>query len=737
MSADQTADIDLLIQGDHSDPFGFLGMHQIEAGESRAVVVRAFVPEAERVSVVEADGSTQHAMQKLRDEGFFELTFTGRGERFPYRLKAANRFGDTWEFHDPYSFPPLLSDYDLHLLKEGTHYRNYEKLGSHVRTVDGVRGVHFAVWAPNAKRVSLIGDFNQWNGHRHPMRFHSGAGIWEIFIPGLREEAVYKFEIKWRRFGLIVPKTDPYAFYFERRPKTAAIVYDINKYQWRDEVWMNEREGKNALDAPISIYEVHLASWMRAPEEGDRYLNYRELAHKLVDYVKQMGYTHIELLPVTEHPYDGSWGYQTIGYFAPTSRHGEPDDFMYFVDYFHRNGIGVILDWVPAHFPKDGHGLAYFDGTHLYEHADPRKGEHQDWGTLIFNYERNEVRNYLLGNALFWLEKYHIDGMRVDAVASMLYLDYSRKEGRWVPNKYGGRENLEAVDFVKKFNELVHEQHPGAITFAEESTSWPLVSRPTRDGGLGFDFKWNMGWMNDTLKYFATDPLYRKFHQGKLTFSLMYAFSENFVLPLSHDEVVHGKHSLLDKMPGDVWRKFANLRALYGYMYGHPGKKLLFMGDEFGQWIEWNHQRSLDWHLLDYDSHRGIQGYVKDLNHLYSSEPSLFEVDFDSSGFQWLDFHDAQGSTIAFMRKAKNADDYLIFALNFTPVPRLGYRLGVPEEVFYKEVLNSDSASYGGSNLGNQGGVTSKAEGWAGWPCLIEMTLPPLAVVVLKPQRHG
>ena len=736
MSTVQTFDIDLLIQGDHPDPFGFLGMHEIEAGELKAVVVRAFVPEAERVSVVEADGSTQHAMQKLRDEGFFELTLTDRGERFPYRLKAANRFGDSWEFHDPYSFPPLLSDYDLHLLNEGTHYRNYEKLGSHVRVVDGVRGVHFAVWAPNARRVSLIGDFNHWNGQRHPMRFHSGAGVWEIFIPGLREEALYKFEIKWRRFGLIVQKTDPYAFYFERRPKTAAIVYDINKYQWRDEVWMNERKDKNALDAPISIYEVHLASWMRAPEEGDRYLNYRELAHRLVDYVKQMGYTHIELLPVTEHPYDGSWGYQTIGYFAPTSRHGEPDDFSYFVDYFHRNGIGVILDWVPAHFPKDGHGLAYFDGTHLYEHADPRKGEHQDWGTLIFNYERNQVRNYLLGNALFWLEKYHIDGMRVDAVASMLYLDYSRKEGRWLPNIYGGRENLEAVDFVKKFNELVHEQHPGAITFAEESTSWPLVSRPTSEGGLGFDFKWNMGWMNDTLKYFATDPLYRKFHQGKLTFSLMYAFSENFVLPLSHDEVVHGKRSLLDKMPGDVWRKFANLRALYGYMYGHPGKKLLFMGGEFGQWIEWNHQRSLDWHLLDYDSHRGIQEYVKDLNLLYTSEPSLYEVDFESTGFQWLDFHDAEGSTIAFMRKAKDEDDYLIFALNFTPVPRAGYRLGVPEEVFYKEVLNSDSESYGGSNMGNQGGMTASAEEWAGWPCRLELTLPPLAVVVLKPQRQ-
>ena len=730
------SNIDLIISGDHSDPFSFLGMHEAEAGEARPIVIRAFIPGAEQVWVIEANQpDNQHPMQRVGDEGFFELTFQDRHERFPYRLKAANRFGDTWEFHDPYSFLPLLSDYDLHLMAEGTHYRNYEKLGSHVRVVDGVRGVHFAVWAPNAKRVSLIGDFNQWDGRRHPMRLHAGAGIWEIFIPGLREETVYKFEIKWRRFGFITQKTDPYGFYFERRPKTGAIVYDINQYHWRDDDWMRQRTAKNGLDSPLSIYEVHLGSWMRAPEEGNRYLTYRELAHKLVEYVKQIGYTHIELLPVTEHPYGGSWGYQTVGYYAPTSRHGEPHEFAYFVDYCHRNGIGVILDWVPAHFPKDGHGLAYFDGTHLYEHADPRKGEHQEWGTLIFNYGRNEVRNFLLGNALFWLEKYHIDGLRVDAVASMLYLDYARKEGEWVPNIHGGRENLEAVDFIRKFNELVHLHHPGATTFAEESTSWPLVSRPTYDGGLGFDFKWNMGWMNDTLKYFAMDPINRKYHHGKLTFSLMYAFSENFVLPLSHDEVVHGKRALLDKMPGDVWKKFANLRALYGYMYGHPGKKLLFMGGEFGQWIEWNHQRSLDWHLLDHDSHRQLLDYVRDLNQLYTSEPSLYEVDFEHAGFQWIDFQDANGSTIAFQRKAKNADDYLIFALNFTPVPRLGLRLGVPERVFYKEVLNSDAWMYGGSNMGNSGGVTARAEEWAGWPCSIEVTLPPLAVIVLKPQR--
>jgi len=730
-----SVDIDQIISGDHPDPFALLGIHQVDSSEGKHVVIRAFIPGAERVWVFEPGDINQHEMQRVRDDGFFELAFKDRQERFPYRLKAINRFGDTWEFHDPYTFPPLLSDFDLHLMAEGTHYRNYEKLGAHVRTVDGIRGVHFAVWAPNAKRVSIIGDFNQWDGRRHPMRFHTGAGIWEIFIPGLREETVYKFEIKWRRFGFITHKTDPYGFYFERRPKTGAIVYDINQYLWRDDEWMEKRKTRNALDAPISIYEVHLGSWMRAPEEGNRYLTYRELAHKLVEYVKQMGYTHIELLPVTEHPYGGSWGYQTVGYYAPTSRHGQPQGFAYFVDYCHRNEIGVILDWVPAHFPKDGHGLAYFDGTHLYEHADPRKGEHQDWGTLIFNYGRNEVRNFLLGNALFWLEKYHIDGLRVDAVASMLYLDYSRQEGQWIPNVFGGRENLEAVDFLRKFNELVHEQHPGVITLAEESTSWPLVSRPPYDGGLGFDYKWNMGWMNDTLKYIEMDPINRKYHHGKLTFSLMYAFSENFVLPLSHDEVVHGKKALLEKMPGDYWQKFANLRALYGYMCGHPGKKLLFMGSEFGQWIEWNHQRSLDWHLLGYDSHRQLQDYVRDLNRLYTQAPPLYEVDFDYPGFQWIDFQDANGSTIAFQRKAKNPEDYLIFAINFTPVPRTGVRLGVPEAVFYKEVLNSDSWIYGGSNMGNSGGVSATAEEWAGWPCSMLVTLPPLSVIVLKPQH--
>jgi len=733
MTATETTGLDLIIQGDHPDPFAFLGM-QVSEDAASNIVVRAFVPEAEQLWVVEAGKpDTSLPMHNVHD-GFFEVVMHNRHDRFPYRLRAANARGDTWEFHDPYSFPPLLSDYDLHLLKEGTHYRNYEKLGSHVRVIDGVRGVHFAVWAPNAKRVSLIGDFNHWNGLRHPMRFHPGAGIWEIFIPGLGEETLYKFEIKWRRFGFKVQKTDPYAFYFERRPKTAAIVYDINKYQWRDENWMRGRAAKNGLDAPMSIYEVHLGSWMRAPEEGDRYLTYRELAHKLVDYVKQLGYTHIELLPVTEHPYDGSWGYQTVGYFAPTSRHGEPDEFMYFVDYCHRNGVGVILDWVPAHFPKDGHGLAYFDGTHLYEHSDPRKGEHQDWGTLIFNYARNEVRNYLLGNALFWLEKYHIDGLRVDAVASMLYLDYSRKEGQWLPNIHGGRENLEAIDFIKKFNELVHQQHPGAITFAEESTSWPLVSRPTYDGGLGFDFKWNMGWMNDTLTYFKEDSINRKYHHGKLTFSLMYAFSENFVLPLSHDEVVYGKKSIAGKMPGDLWQQMANLRLLYGWMWTHPGKKLLFMGSEFGQWREWNHDRQLDWWLTDQPEHKGVMLWLRDLNRAYREQPALFEQDFVAAGFQWIDGNDYDQSIVTFLRWPESGPPVLV-ACNFTPVPREGYRVGVPMGGAWREILNSDSATYGGSGVGNMGRVHAHDTPWHGRSHSVCLTLPPLSMVAFTPER--
>lgn len=630
-----------------------------------------------------------------------------------------------------YPFPQILTDFDLHLIGEGTHYKKYEKLGAHLKEVDGVKGVHFAVWAPNAEGVSVIGNFNGWEAELHPMRMLGSSGIWETFIPDLSEGEMYKFAVKWKN-GNAMEKADPYAFYSEIRPKSASIVHDIDKYRWNDDAWIAERESRNSLNSPISIYEVHLGSW-RVPEEGERYLTYRELAHRLVEYVKDMGYTHIELLPVTEHPLDASWGYQTIGYFSPTSRFGTPEGFMYLVDYCHQNGIGVILDWVPAHFPKDMHGLARFDGTCLYEHEDPRKGEHQDWGTLIFNYGRNEVRNYLISNALFWLDKYHIDGLRVDAVASMIYLDYSRQPGEWIPNQYGGNENLEAIEFIKRFNEVVHSTHPGVLTIAEESTAWSGVSRPTYLGGLGFSLKWNMGWMNDTLSYFSKEPVYRKYHHDNLTFSLLYAFTENFILVLSHDEVVHGKRSLLDKMPGEFPQRFANLRALYGYMYGHPGKKLLFMGGEIGQWLEWNHDKSLDWHLLQHEPHQGLKRYVRNLNALYRSEPALYELDFDYTGFEWIDFHDAESSIISFIRKGRRPEEFLVFAYNFTPVPRQGYRIGVPSKAFYKEVLNSDSDSYWGGNMGNFGGIMAEDVPWHGRPYSISMVLPPLSMVVMKP----
>jgi 1,4-alpha-glucan branching enzyme len=602
-------------------------------------------------------------------------------------------------------------------------------------TFDGVAGVHFAVWAPNAKRVSVVGDFNQWDGRQHPMRVRGGTGFWELFIPGLGEGTLYKYEIKGR-YDQILEKADPHGHFSELRPRTASVVWEIEKYRWGDQVWMEQRAKTNYLREPMSIYEVHLGSWMRVAEEGDRFLTYRELAHELVAYVTKMGYTHIELMPVMEHPLDASWGYQVIGYFAPTSRFGTPDDFQYFVDYCHQNGIGVILDWVPAHFPRDAHGLARFDGTALYEHEDPRKGEHRDWGTLIFNYGRNEVRNFLISSGLFWLDKYHIDGLRVDAVASMLYLDYSRSSGEWIPNIYGGNENLEAIDFLKRFNELVHELYPGAVTIAEESTAFAGVSRPTYVGGLGFTFKWNMGWMHDTLSYIEKDPVYRKHHHNNLTFGLIYAFSENFVLVISHDEVVHGKGSLASKMPGDQWQQLANLRVYLGYMFTHPGKKLLFMGADIAQWSEWSEARSLDWHLLQWEPHQKLQKYVIDLNRLYRSELALYQVDDSYEGFQWVDFHDWERSVIAFLRRAKDPADHLLIVCNFTPVPRYGYRLGVPERSFYVEVFNSDSDNYWGSNVGNRGGLWSDPLPWQGQPCSLELTLPPLAICVFKPRRE-
>jgi 1,4-alpha-glucan branching enzyme len=629
----------------------------------------------------------------------------------------------------------ILTQFDLHLIGEGSNYKQYEKLGAHVIEIDGVKGVHFAVWAPNANRVSVIGDFNNWDAQADLMRQLGSSGIWVRFIPGLGEGEIYKYEIRSKVRKYLTQKSDPFGFYFEQRPKTASVVYNISGYAWNDSSWIEKRSHANWFESPLSIYEVHLGSWMRAPEQGNRWLTYHELAGKLIPYVKEMGYSHLELLPINEHPLDASWGYQTIGYFAPTSRFGEPKDFMYFIDQCHQAGIGVILDWVPAHFPTDGHGLGFFDGTSLYEHEDPRKGFHPDWGTAIFNYGRNEVRAYLLSNALFWLERYHIDGLRVDAVASMLYLDYSRKEGEWIPNMYGGRENLEAIDFLKKFNELTHQYHPGILTIAEESTAWPQVSKPTYLGGLGFSMKWNMGWMNDTLEYFTKDPIHRKYHQGSLTFSLLYAFTENFILPLSHDEVVHGKRSLLDKMPGDMWQKFANLRLLLGFMFGHPGKKLLFMGGDFGQWDEWNVDKSLDWHLLEHEPHKGLQRFVKDLNLFYRAEPALFEVDFDYRGFEWIDFHDSAASVISFIRKARDPRDFIVVVCNFTSVPRLHYKIGVPEPGFYREMLNSDSAFYWGSDVGNSGGILAKPIPFQGRSYSIDCTLPPLSVLFFKPER--
>ncbi len=627
----------------------------------------------------------------------------------------------------------LLTDHDIYLFKEGNHFRLYRKLGSHPMVVDGLKGTYFAVWAPNAEAVTVMGDFNNWDRGSHPLRCREdGSGIWEGFIPGVWIGNLYKYHIISRYRGYRVEKGDPFAFYWEVPPGTASIVWDLS-YRWRDEEWMRERHRFNSLKAPISIYEVHLGSWRRVPEEGGRFLTYREMAPYLAEYVKEMGFTHVEFLPVMEHPFYGSWGYQVTGYFAPTSRYGSPQDFMYLIDHLHQNGIGVILDWVPSHYPGDAHGLVYFDGTHLFEHEDPRKGFHPDWKSHIFNYGRNEVRAFLISSALFWLDHYHADGLRVDAVASMLYLDYSRKEGEWVPNEYGGRENLDAIHFLRRMNEMVYGEYPDVQTIAEESTAWPMVSRPTYLGGLGFGMKWNMGWMHDTLHYFSKDPIYRKYHHDQLTFSIWYAFTENFLLPLSHDEVVHGKGSLLGKMPGDEWQRFANLRLLFGYMFAHPGKKLLFMGGEFGQVKEWQHEESLEWHLLQYPLHRGLQRWVKDLNNLYRKESPLHELDFEADGFEWIDFHDWENSIISFLRKDGSGRPILAVC-NFTPVPRFRYRVGVPVSGFWRELLNSDSHIYGGSNVGNSGGLMAEPIPCHGRTHSLPLTLPPLAIVFLKPE---
>jgi 1,4-alpha-glucan branching enzyme len=724
--------LDAIVAGTSDDPFAVLGRHRVVVDGNPAVLIRTLQPAASDVQLVTDD--RVFGMQRRRPDGLFEATvpLEGRAEDFAYRFRVREG-AVTRDVIDPYQFGQVLTDFDLHLFSEGTHYQAWEKLGAHRITIGSVTGVHFAVWAPNAQRVSVIGDFNHWDGRTHAMRRLVPSGIWEIFVPDLSDGDCYKFEVRTTA-GHLLHKADPYARRFEVPPNTASIIWTDGGYAWRDQDWLRDhRVSQDAWrDRPMAVYEIHPGSWRRVPEEGNRFQTYREMAATLVPYVREMGFTHIELMPIMEHPFSGSWGYQLIGFFAPTSRFGTPDDFRFFVDECHRYGIGVILDWVPGHFPKDRHGLAEFDGTALYEHADPRKGEHQEWGTLIFNYGRNEVRSFLFSNALFWLEEFHIDGLRVDAVASMLYLDYSRPQGEWIPNQYGGRENLEAVAFLQQLNTLTHAGAPGTVTIAEESTAWPAVSRPVYVGGLGFTYKWNMGWMHDMLQYIREDPVHRRWHHGQITFSMLYAFTENFILPFSHDEVVHGKGSMLAKMPGDDWQKFATLRALYGYMYGHPGKKLMFMGAEFGQWREWNYDASLDWHLLGEAMHGALRRWVQDLNHTYQRERSLHEIDFDPSGFRWIDCQDNENSVVSLIRRARDPHDFTVIVTNFTPVPRPGYRFGVPESGWYRELLNSDSERYGGSNMGNGGGAHTEAIPAHGFDHSISVTVPPLGFLLLK-----
>jgi 1,4-alpha-glucan branching enzyme len=718
-----------LVEGYHGDVFSVLGIHRVVNKKKEMLQVRTLQPDAKTVAVIDA-ADNRTSLSHIEGTPVFEGLFETDTALKDYKLEIEYNNGSNRVIRDPYSFNSLISDYDLQLWGEGNHTKAYEFMGAHVRELNGSSGVHFVVAAPSAARVSVVGSFNNWDGRCHVMRKYVDQGIWEIFIPGLEEGNQYKYEIKPHGFGPPFLKSDPYGFYYEKRPKTASVIKNIDTFSWSDEKWMKKRSP--GRDKPVSVYELHLGSWKRHIKDNSFY-TYRELAGHLIPYVLDLGYTHIELLPIAEHPYDPSWGYQITGYFAPTSRFGDPEEFMFFVNECHRNDLGVIIDWVPAHFTKDDHGLREFDGTHLYEHADPRQGEHRDWGTKIFNFGRVEVKNFLLSNALFWLEKYHIDGLRVDAVASMLYLDYSRETGDWIPNKFGGRENLEAIEFLKKFNELAHKEFPGVVTFAEESTSWPMVSHPTYLGGLGFDYKWNMGWMNDTLKYIEVDPLYRKYHHNQLTFSLIYAFSETFILPFSHDEVVHLKKSMLSKMPGDNWQKFANLRLLMGYQYCHPGKKLLFMGSEFGQWGEWNCEQELDWPLLQHETHQGIKKTVQTLNQVYKSEKALHQLDFDWNGFKWLDFSDVDQSVISFIRFAENRDDFVICAFNFTPRTHHDYIFGVPRHGSYKEIFNSDDPGFGGSGVINTAIDSTEGE-WHGEPAHISVSLPPLGCIIIKPQ---
>ena len=708
-----------ILEARHHDPFEVLGKQPDGQGE----IVRAFLPHCSGARIVE----TGDALTRVGNTDLFEWRGAGGSVPARYQLAWTDRDGVEWSAYDPYCFPPQIGDLDLHLFGEGRHLHAYRFLGAQLCEVDSVKGTRFAVWAPGAERISVVGDWNHWDGRFHPMRARGGSGVWELFIPGVSAHANYKYEIRNREYGGIHLKTDPYGQAFELRPGTASITHRPGAYTWNDQQWMTARASRSWLHAPMSIYEVHLGSWQR--DGQGQFLNYRELAEWLVNYVKETGFTHIELLPVTEHPFDGSWGYQTTGYFAPTSRFGTPDDFRFFVDYCHQNDIGVILDWAPGHFPKDDWALARFDGTTLYEHEDPRRGEHRDWGTLIFNYGRNEVRNFLLSSAIYWLEEMHIDGLRVDAVASMLYLDYSRDPGDWIPNEYGGRENLDAMYFLRHLNEATHAEQPGSMIIAEESTSWPQVTRPVDTGGLGFSMKWNMGWMHDTLQYMSKEPVHRKFHHNQLTFGVLYAFNENFVLPFSHDEVVHGKGSMLDKMSGDSWQRFANLRLLYTFMFSYPGKKLLFMGSEFGQYAEWDFDSELDWHLMQNPRHAGMKQLVHDLNQLYRHEAALHQHDFDSGGFQWIDCHDAEHSMLSYCRYS--SDQTAVVVLNFTPAPRQGYRLGVPAHGEYQLRLNSDAGYYSGSGLPVQGSHSSQAVACMDQPHSIVLDVPPLAGLIL------
>jgi 1,4-alpha-glucan branching enzyme len=724
-----------VIEGTHENPGEVLGPHRIEQDGREALAVRAYLPGSQQVWLVDKEHRAVRPMRKIHPAGFYEgLCPLGSTEpNSQYLLRVANERGEVTEMQDPYAVAPLMTDFDRYLFGEGRNWNIYRRLGAHCRTVNGEVGVNFAVWAPNAQSIQVVGDFNFWDGRQHAMRKQVPSGIWELFVPAAKVGQKYKFRIR-SLDGQTIDKSDPFGFYAELPPRTASVITELGNFTWADDQWMERRAAEDPLRKPISVYELHLGSWKRDSRGIHGWMNYREIAHQVVEYCRQTGFTHIELMPVSEHPFTGSWGYQTVGYFSITSRYGTPEDFKYLVNYCHQNGIGVLIDWVPAHFPKDGHGLRRFDGSALYEHEDPRQGEHPDWGTMIFNYGRNEVRNFLIANALFWLDEYHIDGLRVDAVASMLYLDYSRKHGEWVPNVHGGRENLDAIHLLREFNAQAHAQYPGVLTIAEESTAWPGVSRPVESGGLGFSLKWNMGWMNDTLRYMRHDPIHRKYHHDEITFSLIYAFTENFALPLSHDEVVHGKGALVAQMSGDLWQKFANLRLLYSYMWTHPGKKLLFMGSEIAQWHEWNHDAEIQWDLLKWDNHAGMQRLLGDLNRLLVQEPSLHQVDFSAEGFEWVDCLNREDSTLSFIRYAEDKSNWLLVCCNFTPVVR-DYRVGVPANAFYREIFNSDSAYYGGSNVGNFPGVQAETIPQHGRPQSINLRLPPLATMVFRPER--